>query len=74
MIDIVETDYGRVRLSHKTLRWLNSISPEWRDIVTNKRRRGKRAEFVRNMVNRLEITVSVSAAIALNAHDDLTEF
>lgn len=74
LMDIVVTDYGNVRLSSKTIAWLRSIDPEWREIAHNKRRRGKHARYVREQVQRVECAVMIAAAIAWAANDDLKEF
>ena len=73
-MDIVVTDFGPVRLSAKTLAWLDSLAADWRQILTSKRKRGKRAEFVRDRVRRLEGAVMLAAEIMFCSGGLLEEF
>jgi hypothetical protein len=73
-MDIVVTDFGNVRLSDRTLAWLNIVDSDWRTISTNKRKRSKHALNVRQQVQRLEDAVMIAAAIAWHAGDELLEF
>jgi hypothetical protein len=74
LVDVIVTDYGPVRISGRSLAWLDAIDKDWREISTSKRRRGKHANWVREQVRKFEIAVMVAAAIAWNANEDLQEF
>lgn len=73
-IDVVNTNYGIVRLSQKTLYWLDHTYPDWRVIVFNKRKRGKRADLVRKVVCDLENAVQLCSEIMFFNGETLTEF
>ena len=73
-VDIVMTDFGPVDISERSLAWLNSVSPEWREILRNKRRRGKHAGLVRSQVQRFETAVNVAAEIERFSGGELKEF
>lgn len=71
VMDIVITDYGEVRISKRSLAWLNSIDPEWRNC---KRKRSKHAKRVQEQVRMFEIAVMVAASITWANGDELKEF
>lgn len=73
-VDIIMTDFGPVEISERSLAWLNSISPEWREILRNKRPRGKHAGLVRNTVQRFVTAVNVAAEIERFSGGELKEF
>lgn len=73
-IHVVVTDFGTVRLSQKTLAYLYSTAPDWQEIMANKRRRGRRARFVRDRVRAVEAAVNVAAGIEWVAGENLREF
>lgn len=60
--DVVVTSFGTVTLSKKTLKWLDSLDPDWREISASKRR-GKHAIYVISRVREMEIAVRVAAEI-----------
>ena len=73
-MNVVVTDFGVVKVSAKSIAWLDTLDVGWRKICASKRRRGKHAQWVRNQVRRFEDAVMVAAAIAFNANFDLKEF
>lgn len=73
-MDIIVTEFGVVKISARSLAWLNSLDVDWRTISTNKRMRSKHAKQVREQVCRFESAVMIAAAIAWHAGDDLQEF
>ena len=73
-MDIVVTDFGSVKVSARSIAWLDSLDSEWREISTSKRRRSKHACAVREQVRRFESAVMVAAAIAWHSGDELNEF
>jgi len=72
--DIIITDYGVVTISARSMKWLNSIDPEWREIHINTRRRGKHAKYVRAQLLNFETAVIVAAAIAWTSGEVLRKF
>jgi hypothetical protein len=74
MIDMVVTDFGNVLLSNKTIAWLDSINAEWRSIVSSKKRRGKKAAYVRAVFRNLEDAIKICAEIEFHSGSDLERF
>ena len=56
--DLVRTDFGNVRLTPKTLAYLQSVHPQWRSS------RAKAAQFARDRITQ---TASTLAAIEWHA-------
>lgn len=73
-MDIVITDFGNVKISKRSLAWLRSLDPNWREISTSKRKRSKHAQYVRYQVCRFETAVMVAATIAWHSQEELHEF
>ena len=74
VVRVVVTDFGTVRLSDKTLSYLSALAPDWQEIMANKRRRGKRARFVREQVRAVEKAACVAASVEWVAGGELNEF
>jgi hypothetical protein len=64
-IDVVDTDFGVIKLSGKTLSYLDSISPEWRGVLLKKPRKneGKRARYLRARIDDVINACQTVAAI-----------
>ena len=73
-MDVIITAFGSVKLSQRSLAWLDSIHIDWRTFAPDKKQRGKRAEYARQKVKRFAEAVAIAAEIAWHAGDDLKEF
>lgn len=67
MVDCIETVYGTVRLSKKTLAYMNNLNPGWREIAKNKRKRNQAATEIRAEIERMEITAGFLADVEFYA-------
>ena len=72
--DVVFTEFGVVKISKKSLSWLNSIDKNWYEIFNNKRLRSKHAKYVREQVLKFESAVMIAAEIAYHTEEILEEF
>ena len=70
----VNTDYGTVFLSAKTLNWLNTLWPEWESVINNKRKTGRKSRFIKAKFNDLTVAVNVASAIAYLNNENMTEY
>jgi len=73
-LHIIVTDFGNVKLSNKTLNWLNGIDSNWEEVYYNKRKRGKHARYVRQNVNELYTAIKISSIISYFNNEVLDEF
>lgn len=62
-MNVIVTDFGNVHLSPLTLAYLDSLG-DWKEVMSNKRRRGKLARYIRSRVAAVEAAAMTCAAIA----------
>lgn len=61
---VVETNFGPVTLSKRTIAYLDDYHENWREIITTKRlQRSKRAKWVLAEVKRIEEATRLKAEI-----------
>jgi hypothetical protein len=70
----IVTDFGVVSLSSKTEAFLYSLDSDWKDLLTNKRRRGKNAKRIRLKFQQIERTVMLLSEMAFASGEDLEKF
>jgi hypothetical protein len=70
----IVTDFGVVSLSSKTEAFLYSLDSDWKDLLTNKSRRGKNAKRIRLKFQQIERTVMLLSEMAFAADEDFEKF
>jgi len=72
-INIIHTPYSDVLLSARTLKWLDTMAPGWREGAFRKART-KMQQETREQIQRLEDAVALAAEVAWVNGDKLEEF
>ena len=70
----IMTDYSIVYLSEKTLKWLNTLSPDWESVINDKRKTSKKALFIKAKYNDLITAVNIASTIAFINAEDMKEY
>ena len=69
---VIRTDFSIVRITDKALEYVGG--EEGLEIINNKRKRGKKAKYLRQRMKNLETAVSVMSEIAYRNGDELGLF
>ena len=73
-LKVIETDFGNVVLSKKTLNWLNITFPNWENVINNNRKTSKKSLYIKSKYNQLIISVNLASHIAWANGEEIGEY